>query len=77
MIHYDETFEFDNELGHFKVHAYTEEHPSDYGNGTLLRFDIESDFPCDRHRLFDVRYEQEDIAKIARLLVKQEFGAKI
>ena len=77
MIEYSETFEFENDFGKFKVEAYTQEHPSKYGNGTLLRFDVESDYPVPRHRLFDIRYEQEDVAKIARLLIKQEFGVEL
>ena len=77
MIEYSETFEFENELGKFKVNAYTQEHPSNYGNGMLLRFDIESDYPVERHRLFDIRYEQDDVAKIARQLIKQEFGIEV
>lgn len=77
MIEYAETFEFENECGKFKVNAHTEEHPSGYGNGTLLCFDIESEFPVERRRLFDIRYEREDVAKIARLLIKQEFGVEV
>lgn len=77
MIEYSETFEFENELGRFKIDAYTQEHPSQYGNSTLLRFDIESDYPVPHHRLFDIRYEHEAMEKIARLLIKQEFGVEL
>ena len=81
MIEYSETFGFDNEVGHFTVHASTEEHPSDYGNGTMLVLDIESDFPCERRRCFDVRYEpvssRENIASLARSVIYNEFGLEV
>ena len=77
MIHYDETFEFDNSVGHFKIHAYTEEHPSGYGNGTLLRFDVDSDFPVPRHQSFDVRYERDDMATLARRVIKADYGVEV
>lgn len=77
MVKYSETFEFENSCGKFKVDAHTQEHPSGYGNGMLLRFDIESDYPVPRYRLFDIRYEQGDVATITRQLIKQEFGVEV
>lgn len=77
MIEYSETFEFENELGRFKVDVYTQEHPSGYGNGTLLRLDVESDYPVERHHLFDIRYEKEDVAELARRVIKYKFGVNV
>ena len=81
MVEYSEHFEFTNGVGAFAIDARTEEHPSDYGNGTLLVLDIESDFPCERRRLFDIRYEQvggtEDVASIAREVIRNEFGVEV
>ena len=77
MIEYNEKFNFANDVGEFTVLARTEEHPSDYGNGTILRFDIESDYPCERRMLFDVRYADDDMASIARALLKDKFGIEV
>ena len=77
MVDYREHFEFENEVGTFEIEAYTVEHPSDYGNGTLLRFDIESDYPIPRYSLFDVRYEHEDMATLARRIIKENFGVEL
>ena len=77
MIEYKEQFHFTNDVGVFTVNAHTEEHPSDYGNGTLLRFDITSDFPCERVMFFDVRYEGNDMADIVRKLLKNHFGVDV
>ena len=74
MIGYQEVFEFTNDVGSFTVHAHAEEHPSGYGNGTLLVFGVDSDFPCERRMSFDVRYEQEDMPALARRVLKDRFG---
>jgi len=77
MIEYKERFRFTNDVGEFTVDAHTEEHPSGYGNGTMLVFDVDSDFPVERKMLFDVRYSDEDIADVARELLRQRFGADV
>ena len=74
MIGYQEVFEFTNDVGSFVISAHAEEHPSGYGNGTLLVFDIDSDFPCERRMSFDVRYETEDMPTLARRVLKDRFG---
>ncbi len=77
MVDYRERFHFTNEFGEFTVEAHTEEHPSDYGNGALLVLDVESDFPCERRMLFDVRYEEGDMPSIARRALKERFGVDL
>lgn len=77
MIDYREHFGFENEVGRFEIEAYTIEHPSGYGNGTLLCFDIESDFPVEGRRLFDVRYSQRDIALLARDVIFRDYGVEL
>ena len=77
MVEYMERFCFTNDVGEFVVCAHTEEHPSDYGNGTLLVLDVESDFPCERRQSFDVRYSGNDMAAITRSLLKQLFGVDV
>ena len=81
MIEYNEIFEFDNSVGHFAIRAYTEEHPSGYGNGTLLRMDIESDFPCERYMSYDARYAPissvENVRSIAKNIIREEFGVEV
>lgn len=77
MVDYREMFEFENDCGKFRVHAHAEEHPSDYGNGTLLVLDVESDFPCERRMLFDVRYEEGDMPSIARRALRERFGVDL
>lgn len=74
MIEYEETFRFANDIADFTINAHTEEHPSAYGNGTLLVFDVESDYPCERRRIFDVRYEGSDMAAISRYVIRNDYG---
>ena len=77
MIEYREQFDFTNSLGEFHVNAYTTEHPSGYGNGTVLVFEIESEFPCEKRMFFDVRYAEEGIESIVRRLVEEKFGVQV
>lgn len=77
MIEYNEKFYFVNDVAEFTINAHTEEHPSGYGNGTILVFDIETDYPCQRRQIFDVRYDGSDMASLARLAIKQHYGVNI
>ena len=77
MIDYKEHFEFTNDVGSFAIDAYTVEHPSGYGNGSLLCMDVECDLPVERRRLFDVRYEGDDMAAIARHIMLSDYGVSV
>ena len=77
MIDYREHFGFENEVGRFEIEAYTIEHPSGSGTGTLLCFDIESDFQVEGRRLFGVRYSQRDIALLARDVIFRDYGVEL
>ena len=81
MIEYSEKFHFINDVGEFTVTASTEKHPSGYGNSMILRMAIDSDFPCARNRLFDVRYEpirtSEDVRSIVKSIIYNEFGVEV
>lgn len=77
MIGYRETFHFTNDVGEFTIRAHTEEHPSGYGNGTLLVLDVDSDFPCERRLSFDARYGGDDMAATTRELLKDRFGVEV
>lgn len=76
MIKYDKQFRFTNDVGDFIIHAYTQEHPSGYGNSTLLVFDIDSDYPCERQRLFDVRYIDCEIDFAVKRILADDYGVR-
>ena len=78
MIHYEERFTFANEIGKFNVRAHTEEHPSDYGNGTMLKFDVLCDQPgYGGDMSFDVRYAGSDMPALTRDLIEENFGVRV
>lgn len=77
MIEYSEQFHFTNDVAEFTINAHTAEHPSGYGNGTLLVFDIETDYPYVKRQTFDVRYDGNDMAALARLAIEQYYGVEV
>jgi hypothetical protein len=82
MIQFDKTYRFSNDFGEFAIKAYTEEHPSDYGNGTLLRFDVESEPKAyGRYRSFDIRYEHvhdaDGVEEIVKRIIESDYGVMV
>lgn len=57
MVEYEKTYTFDNGRAEFEAHAFTDEHPNEYGNGTLLVIDVlNKKSGRTNHMLFDIRY---------------------
>ena len=82
MIEYREFFRFTNDVGEFFIDAHTQEHPSGYGNGTLLRFDVISNpRGYGRDRLFDIRYEpvadKFDVRRLVHHILKSDYGVEL
>ena len=82
MIEYREHFTFSNELAMFDIEAYTQEHPSSYGNGTLLCFDVLS-IPREYgyNHIYDVRYtdvwDNAGMARLARRQIYEDYGVEV
>lgn len=82
MIEYGRTFKFENDLAKFTVNAMTQEHPSNYGNGTLLVLDVESEprLPIEKRISFDIRYNDcstwDDVHEIALQVIRERFGVE-
>ena len=82
MINYKEQFTFSNDVAKFNIKAYTKEHPSGYGNCTLLVFDVLSEpMIYSQNHLFDIRYErvgnERQMGELARKLISQYYGVDI
>ena len=77
MIEYRESFDIENDHGRFHLEAATEEHPNDYGNGTLLRIVPDRGMPMS----FDLRYSGAcgpgDVAWVARNQIEKRYGVTV
>lgn len=79
MIDYLRLYQFENDLAKFSLLAETFEHPTDYGNGTLLVMDTKSDPKGFSSRnSYDIRYEPvstaDDVDDIVLDLIENNYG---